>query len=168
MKSPHILLASSNCRKLRANLAHLLTGPELARLDQEILGNSASLFALAREHFEFARLHCRGHWRQRTSRLYYAAYACVRAARLAHSGHYSMETNEHQRINQIPEILVGRSEYEVQLPNLREDRNLADYDHSATELDLILSPRDAEELVENLLRDVKAYLQACGATLEEA
>lgn len=79
-----------------------------------------------------------------------------------------METNEHQRINQIPEILVGRSEYEVQLPNLREDRNLADYDHSATELDLILSPRDAEELVENLLRDVKAYLQACGATLEEA
>jgi hypothetical protein len=49
--------------------------------------------------------------------------------------------------------------------NLRDDRNLADYSHLASETDLLISVIDAENLVTNFLTHAKKYLTQIGMPL---
>jgi hypothetical protein len=53
----------------------------------------------------------------------------------------------------------------TRLANLREDRNLCDYDHSAGRSDLVWGVDDSLDIVEKFLRDARRYLRARGVAM---
>lgn len=165
MRSPHLLKAGSNVRRLRENLAGVLDASALALVDAELRANVAQLFRLGTSHFDFARGPAANHWRQRISRLYYAAYAVVRAVKLEVDGHYSTEVADHAKVGDLPQALTNRERYKNELGSLRDDRNLADYDHSADETELLIQPDDAEALVSSLIDDARALLTKRGVSV---
>lgn len=164
MKSPHILLAG-NCQKVRANLLHLLSADSVRAIDDEIAANARGLFELGEQHYSFAISLGRSHWRQTISRAYYGAFGIVRSVRLFVDGHYSTESNEHKKIDGLPHDFPNRATYSVQLPVLRDDRNLCDYDHTATEAELVIPREDAVTLVASLIQDARSYLHSRGLTV---
>jgi uncharacterized protein (UPF0332 family) len=159
---PHILLAASNPLRMIQNLNHLLTPRELRKLVTELDSNVRDLFILGREHFDFATQLQGEHWRHKISRLYYAVYHARRAVVLKHSGSYSTDASDHKNVEQLPDTLPNREQYINQLRNLREDRNLADYGHSAVIDDLILAPGEAEEFATQFLAACHQFLQDNG------
>lgn len=66
---------------------------------------------------------------------------------------------------QLPDGFNNAATYATKLRVLREDRNLADYSHLASEADLVVSAEDAGVLVEKFLDDSREYLTARGITL---
>jgi len=68
-KSPHILLASSNTRKMLENIRHLLDQKACDAIQDEIDKNVKALFDLGLGHFNFAKQTPSQYWRQRISRL---------------------------------------------------------------------------------------------------
>ena len=96
MKSPHILLASSNVRRLQANIAHIVDAAGQNAIEAEIRSNVRQLFGLGRVHFRFARRQINRNWRQKVSRVYYAAYNVSRAVRLSVDGEFSTESTDHK------------------------------------------------------------------------
>ena len=164
VKAPHLLLAGGNARKIKENLAGILDTSAIQRIEDEIQHNSKELFYFAREHYQFAKNQSK-HWRQCVSRLYYAAYNCCRAVRLLKEGAFSQDVSDHQKIGQLPDDFPDKTKYLNQLPILRKDRNLCDYDHLAVEDDLILSIAEALTLTEDLLRDTESYFRRNGVSL---
>lgn len=164
MKTPHILLATSNVVRMRQNLAHVLDTAALTALDGEIRNNVIGLFKLGRYHLDFAKTLPTKDWRQECSRLYYAAYNMQRAVRLADSGNYSTDSTDHKKIGSLPAAFPKHATYEVQLPILREDRNLCDYDHSAAVTDLAIAIADARALVNGFAIDAASFLLSKGIT----
>jgi hypothetical protein len=57
------------------------------------------------------------------------------------------------------------NKYATELPVLREDRNVCDYDHTAVVGDLVFAPAAAEALAVSMLTDSKVYLTSRGLTL---
>jgi uncharacterized protein (UPF0332 family) len=165
MKSPHILLASSNCRKLRRNLEHLLDQQALAMIDREIAANVAGLFRLGESHYRFAKSIPKGEWRQQVSRYYYAAYHFSRCLRFFKDGTYSTDASDHKVIESLPQDFPTRQTYQNKLGMLRDDRNLADYDHGAVEADLIIPRSDVEAMLDKLYGETKDYLTSGGVTV---
>lgn len=165
MRSPHILLATGNVARMRANLVHLLDAPAVSALDAAISANVVGLFRLGEYHFSFGASQPTSDWRQRVSRLYYGAYNVQRAIRLHETGSYSTDSTDHKKINELPGGFPRSSFFAVQLPVLREDRNLCDYDHSAVESDLAISVADAVDLVRELINEGRAYLASRGVVL---
>lgn len=165
MKVPHILLAASNVQKLRTNLAHVLDVANQQALQAEIEANVRALYALGTEHHTFAMGLADAHWRQVMSRLYYGAYNCVRAARFCDNGHYSTESGDHKKVADLPAGFPNAPTYSVQLPLLRDDRNICDYDHSAEEADLAISVADARALVTDLVTDARRFIVNKGIVL---
>jgi uncharacterized protein (UPF0332 family) len=104
----------------------------------------------------------RNHWRQKTSRLYYAAFHARRAIHFFVEGSYSTDVSDHKNVGSFPDDFPNRDTYKTRLDDLRSDRNLADYDHEATELDLVIPVVDAVRLVHQLLDEAKHYLSARG------
>ena len=145
-KSPHLLLAAANVRKLRSNLANVLAQAALDSIETEINCNVAQLYALGRVHFLFAKRRSNRDWRQKISRFYYGAYNVSRALRLYVSGEYSMDSSDHKKIVSLPDDFPNRDTYANRLDVLREDRNLCDYDHSAKLNDLLWTVSESEEL----------------------
>lgn len=164
LKSPHILLASSNSNKMLSNLRSFLDHPSCERIQEEINKNVKLLFELGLYHYDFAKSLQKRDWRQRISRFYYGAYNLRRAIRLHESGSFSTEVDDHKK-NQLPDDFNNASTYAVQLPILRDDRNLADYDHTAVESDLVLTQEDVEILVKDFFIDSRAYLTSRGVLL---
>jgi hypothetical protein len=164
VKTPHLLLAG-NCHRVRSNIAHILSAHSVQALDDEIAANARALITLGQQHFTFAGSLSRSQWRQTVSRAYYGAFGVVRGIRLYVDGHYSTENAEHKKIDALPMDFPNRATYSIQLPVLREDRNLCDYDHTATEDDLAISRDDALALVDNLIDDARRYLEARGLTI---
>jgi hypothetical protein len=82
LKSPHILLASSNTRKMLENIRHILDQKACDTIQDEIDKNVKALFDLGLEHFNFAKQTPSQYWRQRISRFYYGAYNVRRARKL--------------------------------------------------------------------------------------
>lgn len=163
MKPPHILLASSNPNRLLENLKHIVNGAAIEQIQSEIERNVLQLLSMGKEFLMFSSGLPSEHWRHRTSRLYYAAYLVFRAVRLASDGHYSTESEEHKRISkQIPTGFPDRERYMNQLGDLRDDRNLADYDHSIDESDLLFTFDEAKSLVTDFIRDSEIYLKRKG------
>jgi hypothetical protein len=162
LKSPHILLAGRNARQVKTNLSHILDAAGQAAIEQEIVVNATQLFRLGETHYTFARRLAPPDWRQVVSRAYYGAYNICRSVRFFHSGEYSTDAKDHHKFDQLPEDFPQRSTYSNQLAILREDRNLCDYDHTASEADLVIGRRDALILVEQFIADANTYLAARG------
>jgi hypothetical protein len=134
-------------------------------IDHALATNVVQLFELGISHFDFACGPADQYWRQRTSRLYYAAYAVVRAVRLEFEGSYSTDVTDHAKMGDLPSTFPHRERYKNQLGSLREDRNLADYDHSADETELLIQPDDAEQRVIDLIGDARAFLRDRGVNV---
>lgn len=165
LSSPHLLLASSNPLKLIQNLNHLLTGPELAKLTAELDRNATALFALGKNHYDFATPLTNADWRQKISRLYYAVYNVRRAVVLKHSGGFSTDSSDHNNISALPDGLSNRESHINNLRSLREDRNLADYSHSSVLANLVIAPPDAQAFATQFLTDCRQYLIQNGLVL---
>ncbi len=156
-EEPHLLLASGNPRKLIRNLSSVLAPDALQQLEAELKANVTQLAALAEDHLTAAKGLSRRMWRHRVSRFYYTAYALRRAVDLIHSGHYSTEVGDHKR--GFPNDFPEQNTYSQWLADLREDRKMADYDHTACEDDLIQIQDDAEDLVTRLLEVARGYIK---------
>src|SRR5689334_1793551 len=102
LTEPHVLLASSNLNKLIRNLAGIITAAELRKIQDAVDGEAAALFKLGLDHYSFASGLDKAHWRQRVSRLYYAAYNVKRSVQLSDNGTYSTESSDHQKVDQLP------------------------------------------------------------------
>lgn len=158
MKTPHLLLAAPNTHVLRDNLVHLLSATAIASIDAEITANVVALFRMGEDYLKFAKTLSPTHWRHKISRLYYAAYAVSRSVRLRLDGEWSMSPGEHKKVGALPASFPNQSMYANRLSVLRDDRNLADYDHACTVADLVINLSDAESLVEQLVRDSRTFL----------
>jgi hypothetical protein len=164
LKSPHLLLASSNSRKMLANLCYILDATACTAIENEINKNTKLLFDLGESHYLFAKQLSKQHWRQRISRFYYGAYNIRRAVSLHENGSYGTEVDDHKK-TQLPDTLNNASTYKNRLGTLRDDRNLSDYDHIAIETDLVFSQDDTEIFVRDFMNDVRIYLLSKGLSL---
>lgn len=158
MRSPH-LLNLGNARKVKENLSGVLDTAALDRLEAEIVANAIALFNLGRYHHIFALRQSPRHWRQRVSRLYYAAYNVSRSVRLFVAGEYSTEIKDHQKYENLPDDFPSKARYVNQLGILREDRNTCDYDHLSRASDLALGSTEATKLVNDFINDARIYLR---------
>lgn len=165
MRSPHLLLAGSNCRKLLENLRGVIDAANCTFIENEIDRNTVALFRFGEEHFTFAKAIHRAHWRQKISRYYYGAYNIRRAIQLHTDGTFKTDVSDHRNIDAFPSLFPNSSTYKVQLVALRDDRNLADYGFESVETDLVLSLQDADALVMSFITDAKAYLTSRGLLL---
>lgn len=165
LNTPNILLASSNSMKMIQNLKHLLSAKEVGKLTAEIDRNVILLHQLGHSHVSFAATIDNKFWRQKISRLYYAVYNLRRGTMLKCSGHYSTDSSDHKTVDDIPRKLDNRDSHIVNLRNLREDRNLADYSHLAKVGDLIMQPDDAMQFAKQFCEDCDSYLLGEGVAL---
>ena len=165
MKSPHILLASSNTQKMLKNIRPLLDQNACNAIQEEIDKNVKALFDLGLEHFNFAKQAPSQYWRQRISRFYYGAYNVRRALQLHYNGDYNTDVSDHKKIYNMPDDLPNKEIYKSQLVAIREDRNLADYDHSASESDLTLTQDATKIIVTGFIDDVRTFLINRGISL---
>jgi uncharacterized protein (UPF0332 family) len=165
MKTPHLLRAAANVRRLKDNLVNVVDGVAIEAIEAEIRTNVSQLYALGRNHYFFAVRQNNRSWRQKISRLYYAAYNVSRALRLCVNGEYSIDSSDHKKIESVPDDFPNKNKYANRLGVLREDRNLCDYDHTAKIGDLVVGIRDSIELVEQFLKDAESYLKHRGVNL---
>jgi hypothetical protein len=165
LKEPSILLASSNCQRLIRNVSYVLDTAAIQLLHGEIERNVVALFRLGEEHLQFAQGIPSRLWRQRISRLYYAALNVKRAVTLHYSGEFSTDVSDHKNIGDLPSGFPDPNTYSTRLVNLRDDRNLADYSHLSSESDLIIKPADGDILVTNFLTHARSFLQGRGVAL---
>lgn len=165
LKEPHVLLASSNPEKLIRNLIGILEQSALDKIRAEIDLNVKLLFQLGETHFRFATSINKSEWRQRISRLYYASYNVRRALILKYNGSYSTDIEDHKKIDDLPDEMNNASTYKSKLKNMREDRNLADYSHTADVADLLIPIDESEDLVREFIKDSKDYLNKYGVAL---
>lgn len=159
------LLRLGNQRKLQKVLASVLEEDALAVIEAEIQRNVTDLYGLGLQHYHFAVLQPPRHWRQKVSRLYYAAYNVSRSVRLYVYGEYSIDSSDHKRVGHLPDDLPDQARFSNQLQVLRADRNTADYDHSSKAGDLVIAPASAAVVVRDFLAEVKNYLQGKGLTV---
>ena len=160
-----MLLASSNPMKMVRNLPHILNEEQLALISVAISHEAALLFKLGQSHLTFAGGIPESEWRQRTSRLYYAAYNCRRAVVLKLDGSFSTDASDHQSVDKLPATLSDYATYYKKLKDLREDRNLADYSHLARVGDLLIPIGQSLHLVEDFFAVARSYLESQGVVL---
>lgn len=165
LAEPHVLLASGNPNRLLKNLGHILSEVELDKIRRAVDHEVFGLYQLGMSHYYFASSIGKSEWRQKISRLYYAAYNVKRAIQLKDSGVYSTDSSDHQRIDELPKNLENAATYKGKLKNLRDDRNLADYSHVANEGDLLIKVADSEALVDDFITDAKKLLEDQGIVL---
>ena len=162
VQTPHLLKAASNVRRMEQNLTGILGDNGRSAIAQEVGRNTLGLLKLSNEHYAFADGLSRANWRQKMSRLYYAAFHARRAIHLFVEGSYSTDVSDHKNVGSFPDDFPNRDTYKTRLVDLRNDRNLADYDHEATEPDLLIPVGDAVSLVRQLLDETRQYLSARG------
>jgi hypothetical protein len=165
MKTPHILLATSNAPRMRKNLEAILDAKALAAIDQEITSNVAAMYSLGSYHYSFAMGLQASDWRQKVSRLYYAAYQVSRCLRFHVRGEFHQDVTDHKKIDELPVGFPKQATYTNKLGVLRDDRNICDYDHTAVESDLVHTVTDSAALVSDLLTDAKTYLNSRGVSV---
>lgn len=165
LREPHILLASGNPHRLIKNLGHILTQDEIQKINNAILAEGSALYALGQSHYSFAMSLPASEWRQNISRLYYAVYNTKRALTLMTDGGFSTDSGDHQKIDVLPDQIDNREFYKARLKHLRDDRNLCDYSHNASEGDLLITVADARALATSFLTDAKKFLQDKGVQL---
>jgi hypothetical protein len=147
-----------------ANLRYILDPAACTAIENEINANVKLLFKLGESHYMFAKELGRQHWRQRISRFYYGAHNVRRAISLHENGSFGTEVDDHKK-TELPSSLNNASTYTNQLKVLRDDRNLSDYDHTATEIDLVLTQNETEVFVTDFLRDARLFLESRGVVV---
>lgn len=167
MRGPHLLLAGRNPRRIKENLVGIVDAAAIRAIEGEIQNNVRQLFALGEQHFSFALALNNGQWRQKVSRLYYGAYNVSRAIRLLVWSEYSTDVKDHKKVEELPDDFPSKDIIRARLAALREDRNLCDYDHTATEDHLVLGVGESVEFVTTFVEDAKKYLISRGIALEE-
>jgi len=165
LRSPHLLFAGSNARRLKQNLVGILNAASIDAIEQEISRNAAQLYKLGKNHYLFAKRQSNRAWRQKISRLYYGAYNVSRSIRFCVNGEFSTDSTDHKKIDAIPPDFPHRNSYANRLGVLRDDRNLCDYDHTAVRRDLVLGVDDSLQLVTEFLRDARGFLIVRGVKL---
>jgi hypothetical protein len=165
MKSPHLLRAATNVQKLKENLVNVVDAAAIGAIQVEINANVVQLYTLGRNHYLFAVRQNNRSWRQKISRLYYAAYNVSRAVRLSKHGEFSTDSSDHKKIESLPDDFPNANTYTNRLGVLRDDRNLCDYDHTGRRTDLVIGVIDAADLVTEFLKDARAYLIRRGVAL---
>ena len=165
LKEPSILRAAGNCRRMVHNLRYVLDSQAVDKLEAEIDRNVVALFSLGDSHLAFAKTIDTSQWRQRISRLYYAAYNIRRAVSLHHAGHFATDSSDHKNVGDLPDDFPNANTVEVKLQGLRDDRNLADYNHLAEESELIVSPADVEIFVGEFRTTCLDYLTQRGLAI---
>jgi hypothetical protein len=150
---------------VKENLSGILDQAALDRIEAEIRANAKALYRLGRQHYLFALRQPSPHWRQRVSRLYYAAYNVSRAVRLFVSGTYSTEVKDHHKFKELPGDFPSKDRYANKLEILREDRNMCDYDHACCASDLVLGTIQSTSLVKEFLYAARSYLSVRGLKL---
>jgi hypothetical protein len=111
VKTPHLLLAAANPRKLKNNLVNVIDPRALGAIETEICANVAQLYVLGRHHYLFAVRQNNRAWRQKISRLYYGAYNASRAVRLCVSGDFSEDSSDHRKIGDLPDDFPNQAAY---------------------------------------------------------
>lgn len=164
MNEPHFLRAG-NARRIKRNLQGVVDASALDAIESCLCENVRQLFELARQHLSLATKLTATHWRHSVSRAYYAAYSAARAVRLYTTGEYSTDVKDHQRFDQLPDDFPQRERFANQLSVLRDDRNLSDYDHSATAEELVLGRSDSIALAREFLDEAKGYFSSKGLRL---
>lgn len=157
-----IISASKNPREMIRILSNIISDRAVKQLEKELKLQAIKLFHLGEAHFNFAKNLPDSEWRQRVSRGYYGAYNCKRALSLYMSGQYSTDASDHKKISEIPDDFPQRETRVTRLRDLREDRNTSDYDHAATEEDLLIDPKEAIEFCDSFIQDIKKYLYTNG------
>lgn len=154
-----------NLQKVASCLSGVLLPEELAKITSELHRNVRQALRLSEIHLRFARAsrgQGRGAWRQVVSRGYYCCYCASRAVRLTKTGVFSMETDDHKKIGDLPDGFPSRAVWADILTKFRADRNLADYDHSVSASALEYSADQYIAHAGNFLEDVKIYLRSEG------
>lgn len=156
------ILELGNLRRVKKHLSGILDPPALEAIEREIERHVQGLYTLALAHHRFAKSQAPAQWRQKVSRLYYAAYNASKATRMYVNGDFSTETSDHKKVGELPNDFPQKPTYANQLSVLREDRNLSDYDHVSGVKDLTSTPREHAKVVEDFLQDVREYLKSKG------
>ncbi len=157
LREPHILLLG-NPRKVMKNLSAVLADDQINQIQLAVNFEVKLLFELGVNHYSFVQIIDDVYWRQKISRLYYAAYNVKRSVTLCCDGSFSTESSDHLKIDQLPADFKKSATYSTKLKALREDRNLADYSHLANESDLVITVDSATKLVEDFLDDSRECL----------
>jgi hypothetical protein len=162
--SPHILIIGNPYTTIN-NLKGILDEAALDNIRNAVTTEVRLLYQLGLDHYSFAKSIDHKHWRQKVSRLYYAAYNIRRAVQLQDTGKYSTDVSDHKEIDNLPSSLNQRTIHGSVLKQLRDDRNLADYSHLGKEEDLFATTKELEQKVEDFLADSKYYLNKAGITV---
>lgn len=154
-----LYLLKKNPNAIKEGLSDILDQKSLDQIQIEIDKNVKELFRLGMNHYNFAKTIHSNNWRHKISRLYYAAYNISRSVRLHTVGVYSTDSEDHKRIGELPNDFPNQNRYIAGLVELRDDRNISDYDHTANIEDTKLGIDNACSLVEDFLNDADHYLK---------
>lgn len=162
--SPHVLLIGNPYSTIN-NLQGILIENEIEKIKSAVKKEVQLLYLLGQDHFHFAKSINHSIWRQKVSRLYYAAYNTRRSVQLQDSGKYSTDVSDHKDIDNLPQNISNRIIHGSMLKKLRDDRNLADYSQNGNVDDLFATTQELEEQVEQFINDCRTYLTASGISL---
>ena len=165
LKAPHVLLASNNVEEMLKNIERIIGPRATKKIRAEIRKNVVALYRLGLTHLAFANKISSREWRQKISRLYYAAYNIRRAIYLEYNGNFTTDSSDHKSVNQLPDNFPNKDVLGQKLRDLRQDRNLCDYSHGSKIADLIISPTEAKEIVAEFERLARTYLVGRGVKL---
>jgi len=163
MDDNHILKLRANPYQVIKCLDGILSPGQTQLIKNEIYANVKQLLRLAQSHLRFATTASgNDSWRQKVSRAYYACYLASCAVRLAISGVYSTDVNDHKKVGQLPSDFPNNSTWCNFLTTLRADRNMADYDHSARASSLEMPGAQYIQETQDFITAVKDYLRSKG------
>lgn len=154
-----------NLQKVANCLGSVLSAVERDKIVAELHRNVRQAVRLAEAHLRSARgasPRTVGFWRHKVSRGYYCCYCASRAIRLARSGVFSTEVDDHKKIGDLPDIFPNRAIWADVLTKFRADRNLADYDHTVVSRALEYSAEEYVEHAQRFLAEAKNYLRGEG------
>lgn len=163
MKNKNHLLKLSNTNRLILTLSKIVGRRAIKQIKDEKKKNVRALLRLSFCHYKLAAsIQDKRQWRQIVSRAYYCCYIASKAIRLATDGDYSEEVKDHEKIAYLPDDFPEKNERSNFLNTFRGDRNICDYDHTATLKDLEYSVTYYLEKSQTFLKDSKSFLKKRG------
>lgn len=146
-------------------LRDVLSPAEIDKITSELHRNVRQALKLSEIHLRFAqqtKTSGKGAWRHIVSRGYYCCYCASRAARLAKTGVFSTESDDHKKIGDLPDAFPDRNTWADLLTKFRADRNLADYDHRVGANKLEYRPHEYLAKANDFLKQTREYLRGEG------
>ena len=119
LKAPHVLLASNNVEEMLKNIEPIIGSRATKKIRAEIRKNVVALYRLGLTHLAFANKIGSREWRQKISRLYYAAYNIRRAIYLEFNGNFTTDSSDHKNVNQLPDNFPNKDVLGQSLRDLR-------------------------------------------------